>query len=495
MKRLRRRSLPLLVSMVAAWPAASHAVRLADDGLGQALIYPYYTVQQANGDSYNTYLSIVNHTADAKALRVRFREGRASRETFSLNLYLGPHDTWTAAIVPDDSTPARDPARVITDDISCTSPALPPSGSPFQNTAYSGTNDDGNGAGLDRAREGFIEVIEMATLTGAAAAAVTASNTGVPADCGAVQGGGALQVAAPSGGLSGTVTLINVQSGLDFDLNAVALADLSTKPFYRPPNDPYPDLNAAEIDRVSLVVANGAAYRATWSRPVDAVSAVLMHDNVIGEYVLDDATDSNTDLVETFPTREFYVTPTSAALPFSHASVWADHCRQTDIAVNELAIAVVANREASTMTVAGSDFPELPATYPNTLCASSVVIDVANGSPHTELLPQTRVLGSLTRGFGQDGLAIHVGFDNGWLRMFFSGPGPTQAGLTSLADSTRMDLATGAVTTAPQTYYGLPVIGFTARTFVNGTLQCSAGACQGNYGGAFPFQYTRKISP
>jgi hypothetical protein len=39
------------------------------------------------------------------------------------------------------------------------------------------------------------------------------------------------------------------------------------------------------------------------------------------------------------------------------------------------------------------------------------------------------------------------------------------------------------------------MLGFSARIFRNGTLRCDAGACQGNYGGAFPFKYRRSITP
>ena len=45
---------------------AAEAVNLAPEGLGQALIYPYYTVRNgANGFAYNTLLSVVNTTASA----------------------------------------------------------------------------------------------------------------------------------------------------------------------------------------------------------------------------------------------------------------------------------------------------------------------------------------------------------------------------------------------------------------------------------------------
>ena len=48
----------------------ANAVNLNPRGLGQVLIYPYYTV---NGGQ-NTLLSLVNTTAHAKALKLHFRE-------------------------------------------------------------------------------------------------------------------------------------------------------------------------------------------------------------------------------------------------------------------------------------------------------------------------------------------------------------------------------------------------------------------------------------
>ncbi|HWH39709.1 MAG TPA: hypothetical protein VNU21_07710, partial [Usitatibacter sp.] len=111
----------LCIALAAAFPAG--AVTPGADGLGQALIYPYYTVQSAGGDAFNTYISAVNHTAQAKALRVRFREGRLGRETLSFNLFLSANDVWTGAAVP-----AGDGTRLVTTDASCTEPAFSGSG-------------------------------------------------------------------------------------------------------------------------------------------------------------------------------------------------------------------------------------------------------------------------------------------------------------------------------------------------------------------------------
>ena len=65
--------------LVAAFDAT--AVSLNQDGLGQGLIYPYYTVRSTEGtNAFNTYLSVVNHTSDAKAVRVRILASVVGRD-------------------------------------------------------------------------------------------------------------------------------------------------------------------------------------------------------------------------------------------------------------------------------------------------------------------------------------------------------------------------------------------------------------------------------
>jgi hypothetical protein len=488
------RTAGVIAVLAASGPAC--AVSLNVDGMGQALIYPYYTAQSSGANPYNTYLSLVNHTADAKAVRVRLRESRNSREVASFNVFLSPNDMWTGAIVPLLNSPA---AALISADRSCASPAfvataeLPP-GVIFQNAFYSGTFSDSNGEGLERTREGWVEMIEMATLTGATAARVTHNGSGVPANCAAVQGNAALDVAPPTGGLSGTLTLINVASGMDFTVNAEALADLGTRPFYRPPSDPYPDLNATEIDPVSIVVANGSVYRSSWNRAADAVSAVLMRSEALAEYVLDDGTGSRTDWVVNFPTRHHFVSTATSAAPFSRPGTWSGDCggglAQNQWRGEEIQITFFNREEGyAVFNSAGSEFGILP--FAALLCAAASVFNFVNGSAHLAGGASASVLGSVSRGLSTGAVPVTATMQNGWARL-----SPAVAmSLTSLGASTRTSLATGATSLGPHSFSGLPMVGLMVRTFVNGTLVCNAGACQGNYGGSFPLKFRRGITP
>ena len=82
MNTFKKKSLYLAVAGVSALGAGSaSAVTLNADGLGQVLLYPYYTVREASaGNAYNSLLSVVNSTQSAKAVKVRFLEGKNSRE-------------------------------------------------------------------------------------------------------------------------------------------------------------------------------------------------------------------------------------------------------------------------------------------------------------------------------------------------------------------------------------------------------------------------------
>ena len=138
----------------------SSAVNINPDGTGQVLIYPYYTVNAGN----QTLLSVVNTTNQGKAVKVRILEGRNSQEVLDFNLFLSREDVWTAAILSLGG--ATGPASILTLDTSCTAPAFSSDGTStatgipfvnFRNFLY--LSDTAGGIGLDRTREGHIELI------------------------------------------------------------------------------------------------------------------------------------------------------------------------------------------------------------------------------------------------------------------------------------------------------------------------------------------------
>ena len=473
------RRLVLAAALAALFPQASDAVYLNGDGQGQALIFPYYTVRDGRGGTFNTYLSVVNATTAAKALRVRFREGRNGKPVGDFNLYIGPNDVWTAAVVPNATG-----TSVLSVDRSCTDPVVGDGSSTARpaydltNLSFSGANDDGGGTGLDRTREGYVEVLEMSVLTGASAAATRTVN-GVPS-CAGLGAVPAAQTGAPAGGLSGSLTLINVADGSDYSVNATALDEVFTRALWRPAADGYPALNAAEVSNVSTVTANGSLYRSEWPTGLDAVNATLMAESLRAEYVLDAVTNSATDLVISYPTRPLSVGPAGARPPFTKAT-WpncAGPGRNGD-----LVSFTYFNREQAGAVAIAFDAPLLEGWA---TCAAVVVLPIVNKD---DVAPLS---GSTPGGATLPGIRINSGFQNGYIQASFYGFNATT---TSLGTSARVDVATGAATQGGHTYKGLPITGFVMRSLQNGTLSCSGGTCQGNYGSAFPFRTQRNITP
>jgi hypothetical protein len=448
------------------------AVRLDPEAGGQALIYPYYTVRSRGTDPFNTYISIVNTSADGKALRVRFREGREGIETLGFNLFLSPNDTWTGALVPS----ADGGTQLVTADASCATLALPADAGGVNREAFSASGFPADG--LDRTREGYVEVLEMGTVHGATLAAITQDGSGRPHDCGAVQlrTVEASDIGAPSGGLQGTLTLINVASGMDMTVDAYPLADLAHKAFYRPANNAYPDWDAAEIDPVSYIVTASHAYRLAWPNAVQAVESVLMRAGVDNEFVLDAATASSTDWIVTLPMRRFHVSASAQSAPFSAACEPFDSPRFDREA-----------RELVTGWCTTYNFDDCPHPLPSpSLCnAASVLAWKAAFNPKASIFGSRNVV---------DDAYARLPTNVGVVSMRFTSQA-AQAGLVSLPSSSRMDLGSGDSEPGAYRVQGLPVLGFMARIFVNGTLDCGASKCQGNFASAFPHQGARSVAP
>ena len=495
----------LMSAVLASLGAAGTAEAVFEDanGLGQVLVYPYYTVQQrANGDAFNTLISVVNTTARAKVVKVRFREGKTSAEVLDFNLYLSPNDVWTAAIIPASGTQTVDtPARLITTDQSCTNPAIPATGVDFRNFLYLAGSVDGlPGSTLDRTREGYLEMIEMGTLTGASAAAATHS-AGVPSCTGLRGPAVALtSIEAPLGGLSGQGTIVNVVAGSDVGYNAIALAEFRTLAFYTDIANDSPNLSSA--DPMSVVVSTGVVagtaatpapagltvYRSDWAAQsgttagARAVASVFMHSSVINEYVLDSGSLSQTDWVITQPLKRFFVSSTTVAQPYTNVLTSTGACETIGF--------TFFNREEGGATAAGVDFsPASPGGPSSSLCWESTVLSIYNAASTATV---SGVLGS----FNLRNVAVTSGFQNGWAFLTFTGAGAVSPlGLTDSATSNAVTMVPLAATTSTHTYIGLPVTGFMVRTFRNNNVPCGTATCLSSYASAFPHVYRTTIVP
>ena len=108
----------LVLMQLCALPfEAAGQMRLSGDGKGEVLIFPFYSA--ASGEESN--FVIRNHTDDAKALYLRFREGLGGSEVLAFNLYLAPNDSFEAAVIRN---PGGVGAAIASLDPSCTVPNL-----------------------------------------------------------------------------------------------------------------------------------------------------------------------------------------------------------------------------------------------------------------------------------------------------------------------------------------------------------------------------------
>ncbi|WP_409524923.1 hypothetical protein [Nitrincola sp. MINF-07-Sa-05] len=459
---MKKKLLPLAVlAGLAGGMSTAQAVNVNSDGLGEVLLYPFFSVEGGN----DTYVNIVNTTDEVKAVKVRFLEAMNSQEVLDFNLYLSPEDHWSAVITDN---PNGDGAILITTDTSCTAPAIPAGGVAFRSFEFAADSVNG----LERTREGYVEVIEQGVVVDAAlAAAATHTNAGTPANCGTIraawQAGGQWLldptdgVNPNAGGLYGYGVLINVNEGTNASYDAIALDDFSAAVLHSEPGDLNPGLENA--DPVSTVFNAGAVVTSPWvgtapSAGVNAVSAVLMHDNIMNDYVLEPSINAGTDWVITFPTKRYYVNDAAAPVdPFLSEWVPADSLACETIAIS------YTDREEQGVVAADLDFsPAPPGAAPLSLCYEANVLTF-NGS--NVLNGSDRVLRNLD-----------VDFDNGWLNIGFAEVGRTLVD----ADGVGGD-----------TYAGLPVVGFAVQKYVNGTLP---GGVLSNYAGLINHKATRLIT-
>ncbi len=323
------------------------AVNIAQDGIGEVLLFPYYTVR----GGWQTYFNITNTSEHTVIVRVRWHEGVNSRDVRDFNVVMSPYDVWTAAAVPTED---GEGAKIVTSDKTCTAPALNEAdggrpgvlmGKAFTNLAYAGVNGDHGPAGLDRTKEGYFTVISMGvaknelvqTAIDATHVAVAGNdNKAVPFDCANIvrrsTSDKIIELAddfnEPQNLIKGRAILINAASGIAMGYDPTVLANffnplevdgLASQNIIKIPSSDEPNLNfalptsASWIDDtpgigpvLATVSASEAASNGIGSgRAVDAVSVLFNRAAIVNDYNI--AGGSATDWVVTLPTKRYYV--------------------------------------------------------------------------------------------------------------------------------------------------------------------------------------------
>jgi hypothetical protein len=469
------------IAGVAGIANMASAVNLNPDGLGQVLLYPYYTVNAHQ----QTLLSVVNtDTVNGKAVKVRFLEGYNSREVLDFNLFLSPADVWTAGIFSlSDAGVSGTGAGIFTFDNSCTAPKFPEgplaNGARYQhflNYAYTGANADTGPTTDDRTREGHFEMIQMSDIVPGSDLAfdVTHVNS-VPSDCSSAETDfevNGTDTVAPTGGLFGAAAVVNVGQGTFYAYNADAIDGFSAIKLNTPTGFLTPTLaqvnDAAAGTATSFVFNNGALVTSPYPAPaqsIDAVSSLFEAANIYNQYETSTNGGVGTDWVVNFPTKRFYVDAKTFSLakvipPFEHLFGAKETGNDVGLSCTIVGITIF-DREENTTTPTGCGFsPCPPGQPPSSVCHETNVITF-------DLTGTASILGStLTANIQPIG-------NTGWTNLTLTGNGHD------------MRLANNG-----NQFHGLPITGFQATEFVNG----SVGGVLSNYSGVFRHRQSRSCT-
>lgn len=515
MDKLPKSLLATAIAVAGISPAA--AVNLNAGGMGQVLVYPYYTTNR----NQQTLVSVVNVTNRVKAVKVRFVEGRNSKPVLDFSLYLSPFDVWQGSV---SAFGASGGASVASSDTSCTVPRIV-TPLPFRNTQYTGDNQDWDPSStpaslaallgaIERTREGHIEMIEMGLLQVGTqptqlAEEATHNFSGIPVNCQALvnawsgaNGGWVVNSVAnidtPAGGLYGAAQIVDVANGTLQAYEADAIEGFYTNSaipgfLHRPPGNFAPDLgdadNGAGVIQVQIAFGNGnsasetvPSRQKTRSRDLpyswDAVSLLYMRDAIYNEFLTDPVVGGASEWVVTSPTKGAYV---DGADDFAVRRPFTDAFGDDGRGCEALEVSYWNREEQVPGSVPGSIdfFPPPPAGSPNipSLCASAQVVtinqsQIATGGAST-------VFGSRYAVGLRTVTVSGAVFNTGWMRIRFDNP------LTVGQDNV---LNNAINTPGGIALAGLPVTGFWAVSYVNRNALPGVLA---NYGGAVPHRWSQ----
>lgn len=529
---MKKKLLPLaMLAGLAGTAGTAEAVYLNSDGLGEALIYPFYSVEGGQ----DTYFTVVNTTNLTKAVKVRIIEAMNSAEVLDFNLYLSPFDHWAGAITITD-----DGAKLVTGDLSCTVPAIPADGVAFRDVVYNagaytgGAASDGGPTTLDRTREGYIEILEMGVLDDSEtivhtrgdgtvianfAEAAATHVAGVPANCNALLSawiptgsggsgewatrdsrGAVLPVTAQGdtaanfsidqdllGGLYGYGVLINVNEGTNATYSAIALdAFFPLTPINTDPGTTSPSLGQADAFAEIFNSVDGTVESLEYFTAaggfggIDAVSAVFMHESIANDYVMAPSIAAGTDWVITMPTKRAYVN-TAAVVRAPFTRLWSG----TGTACEGLQLEYWDREERQDLLpppVGAVDFSPRPPQNAPTVAGFQLCTEV---SVISFIPPTVDTSDALLPGYVsavQPSENIQHGFqpifDNGWARLSMA---TDNSGVTrELVDDNGVVLA------------GLPTVGFAVQKYANGAVDGVDGG-GAFYAGLIEHKYTRNI--
>lgn len=343
---LLKLSAALAFALTAGHAHAAH-VSLDPQGLGQGLLFPFFTTH----NDQSTLLTMQNTSAQGKALKLRVLESQDGIETLTLNLYLPAFGKWSGALTLGDGSPDA-PAWLIPSapNVGCTVPAIPSVGIALRPYWL----DDVMPAANIRTREGLVEIVEMGTLDAELAQLArdpTEANCRVFTDRTAEGGiwntSPNTGIGAPSGKLRGSATILDVAGGTAFSYAAPAFGGLANKARhttletseqgvrYISGRPALTDILVDDGDTIDVTVTGSDGEPTTLEYAAveghNAIGALLAATNATTDYSVYGGLGARTEWIVSFPTRaaarEAYASfppvpgNASSARPFSEADV------------------------------------------------------------------------------------------------------------------------------------------------------------------------------
>ncbi|MBR0567241.1 hypothetical protein J5J83_14045 [Azoarcus sp. L1K30] len=460
--------------------SASAALTFNADGVGHILIQPYFTAQEGN----STLINLVNtDTVRGKAVKVRFRSAGNSDDVLDFQVFLSPGDVWTANV----SEGADGKAVLSTADKTCTVPAIPAGGVSFITNNLPPSATDAEKATWTR--EGYVEFLNMgdivkdADTTTAAyklyattkhVAGVAPCDTAILNDPTKVEPG----LSAPTSGLMGNWTIINVPSAASWAGESAALvsAGAPTNVVYFPQDSnqyfPAVSVNMHTADPLLIKADKVANFDLPdLSTPYDgdyanataqaaALTTALAVSSVTNEFLTNAAIAAETDWVFSMPTRRYHVA-------YDYATTVAAEKRVFNVAGAAVTTAPVASWFYSS----------------NTEVSGNLICVKLGGVTNFDQEEGTATAGVVF----SPGTIETVKFCGEGTVVKFNGSNVLGASVASGSLSTGSTAGWTTINTA-NGGFGLPVLG---QSFVQATNSAVAAGVSGNFGAGWAHRVTR----
>ncbi len=502
-----------------------------ESGTGVIQIVPYFTAQDGNA----TVLHVVNtDTINAKAVKIRFRGASNSDDLLDFQVFLSPGDVWTGLA----SANAEGRLQLVTSDSSCTLPA-------------SVRTDGVTLAPLDRlsnrlwdtaekkhaqTREGYIEILEMATIppfrdpaanptsgtvnplytavkhvkkngkmeapcTSTAFEFLDTITDGGVTEAGQAAGATGARLQAPTGTLSASWYIMNVAKSTTFSGSATALAlDATSAGTARPVYAPQKAQTASALETADPLIASGVVDKQDFdvpdlSTPIAGAAATLVAANtqagnlskainrfqVFNQFYHDAGLQAATDWVFSMPTRRYLVAANYDAKQYVKGTVF-------DAVDAAGALVAVTDREANYVfrnlaaaNTADNKFAGVPASNITVNTAGQICV-AANGQTFYDREEDSVKDGHVV----SPGIAKKLNLCGEVHVATFGAKSPLGASVAQSTFQTDFGAGWGVVDFGTGAGNGVPVLGaaFTAATNPN-----AAAGMVGNYGITWPHFY------